>query len=84
MSEINYVNNDLKIMHPNVLSVDLITGQIKMIFAGYVPSLINVISIIEAPYLYLLSGQQYHISKGNDLLVEKLISPEKIFFIFWS
>ena len=67
-----------------MFSVDLITDQIKMIFAGYVPSLINVISIIEAPYLYLLSGQQYHISKGNDLLVEKLISPENFFFIFWS
>ena len=74
VSEINSVNDDFKIkfMHPNVPSQSYNWPNWDDIC--WVPRL-NVISIIEAPSLSLLSGQQYHISKEDNLLIEKLLSP---------
>ena len=73
VSEIDPVNDDFKIkfMHPNVPSRSYNWPNQNDIC--WIPRL-NVISIIEAPSLSLLSGRQY-ISKEDDLLIEKLLSP---------
>ena len=74
VSEIDSVNDDFKIkfMHPNVPSQSYNRPNRDDIC--WVPRL-NVISPIEAPSLSSLSGRQYHISKEDDLLIEKLVSP---------
>ena len=74
VSEIDSVNDDFKIkfMHPNVPS--RFYNRPNRDDVCWEPRL-NVISIIEAPSLSSLSKQQYHISKEDNLLIEKLLSP---------
>ena len=68
------MNDDFKIkfMHPNFLSRSYKCPNQDDIC--WVPRL-NVIPTIEALSLSLLSGWQHHISKEDDLLIEKLSSP---------
>ena len=73
VSEIDSVNDDFKIkfVYSNVPSRSYTCPNQDIC---WIPRL-NVISIIEAPSLSSVYGQQNHISKEDDLLIEEVLSP---------